>query len=436
MAHRMSIRHMAGAAARTRGGGFPARTLLVALLSLLAACGGGGGGSFGGDDGGGGAPPPPPSELTLSVERAFPNLPAFSAPVLAVQAPDDGSTWYVVEQAGRVMAFEDVANVATTRTFVDLRARVTSGGETGLLGMAFHPSFPADVRVFLSYTTTLGDDLVSRVSEFRSNDGGQTLDPASERVLLRVTQPASNHNGGHVAFGHDDGLLYIGLGDGGGAGDEWGSIGNGQKRETVLGKMLRIDVDGTNGAVPYRIPPENPYASNSPCAEGDGPQPCPEIYAYGFRNPWRWSFDRATGELWVADVGQSAREEIDRVTVGGNYGWRCFEGTAPFNSDCGPNASTSLPPVAEYDHDAGRSITGGFVYRGSEFPALAGRYVFGDFVSGRLWHVPGDLAPTRTMAAGDAVATGLGISSFAESVEGELFVVDYGGALYRVIATQ
>jgi glucose/arabinose dehydrogenase len=186
--------------------------------------------------------------------------------------------------------------------------------------------------------------------------------------------------------------------------------------------------------LPYRIPAGNPYAASAACPDGNGSQPCAEIYAYGFRNPWRWSFDRATGDLWVADVGQSAVEEVDRVVAGGNYGWRCFEGTQPFNPDCGPEAGTSLAPVAEYTHAAGRAITGGFVYRGTAFPALVAHYLFADFGSGLLWQLPVDAQPTVRVQASDAVDTGLAISSFAESADGEVYVLDYGGgAMYRVV---
>jgi len=375
-----------------------------------------------------------PGEVTLAVERVFDRLPAFASPVAALQAPGDGATWYVVEQSGRVLAFDARADVATTRTVVDLRDRVTAGGERGLLGMTFHPAYPTNPRAYLSYTTTVAGTLVSRVAEFQTRDGGQTLDAGSERVLLSVVQPAANHNGGHLAFGPDDGLLYVGFGDGGGGGDDWGAIGNGQNLQTVLGKMLRIDIEDTGATAPYRIPTGNPYAGNAPCVDGEGAQPCPEIYAFGFRNPWRWSFDRATAELWVADVGQSAREEVDRVVAGGNYGWRCFEGTLVYNTDCGSNAGSSLPPVLEYARDAGHAITGGYVYRGTAIAALAGRYVFADFVSGRLWHVPGDVAPTRVVQAADAVQSQLAIVSFAEAADGELYVLDYGGALYRIVA--
>lgn len=375
----------------------------------------------------------PVATVVLTTVAAFPDLPAFTAPVLALQAPDAGSTWYVVEQAGRVLAFEDAAGASTTRSFIDLRTRVTSGGERGLLGMAFHPGWPTDPRAYLSYTTTVGGGLVSRLSEFRTTDAGATLDPASEVVLIEVPQPADNHNGGNVAFGPDDGLLYVGFGDGGSAGDPWGPIGNAQSLTTLLGKMLRIDVDGSTGAVRYAIPAGNPHAANATCEDGAGAQPCPEIFAFGFRNPWRWSFDRATGDLWVGDVGQDEREEVDRVVAGGNYGWRCFEGTATYDADCGPNAGTSLAPLVQYDHDAGHSITGGFIYRGTSIAGLEGRYVFGDFVSGWLWHVPGTTQPTLTVTQADGIGSGLGIASFAEDAQGELFVVDYAGELRRVV---
>ena len=423
----------------------------AALLSclLVAACGGGG------SSGGSGDPipnPPPPtggldarpdntscvagdrpsSTVTLALERAFPNLANLASPVLLLQAPANGATWHVVEQGGRVRAFDNQPAVTTTRVFVDIASRVRSGGETGLLGMAFHPGYPADPRVYLSYTHDSGA-LVSRVSEFRTRDGGATLDPASERVLLTVPQPASNHNGGNIAFG-PDGYLYVGLGDGGSGGDPWGTIGNGQDLRTLLGKMLRIDIGGTSGAVPYRIPAGNPYAGRPLCNTGTGADSCPEIYAYGFRNPWRWSFDRGSGELWVGDVGQSALEEIDRVVSGGNYGWRCFEGTRAFNASCGPNAAGSRPPVAEYGRTAGQSVTGGYVYRGTAIPALVGRYVFGDFVTGRLWHVARDASPTLDVTQAAALATGLSIASFAEGLDGELYVVHYGGTLHRLRA--
>ena len=366
---------------------------------------------------------------TLAAERAFPLLPAFTSPVMMSQAPGDPSRWFVVEQGGIVRVFDNRTDVASSTVFIDIVSRVRSGGERGLLGLAFHPKFPTDPRVFLSYTNET-NGLVSRISEFRTRDGGATLDPASESILLTVPQPAGNHNGGNISFG-PDGFLYIGFGDGGSAGDPWGAIGNGQNLVTTLGKILRIDVDGTTGTIPYGIPAENPYAGRPPCNAGIGTQACPEIYAYGVRNPWRWSFDRDNGELWVADVGQSAFEEVNRVVRGGNYGWRCKEGTNGYNAECGPNAASSLPPVAQYGRGAGQSITGGFVYRGSAIPALAGRYVFGDFVTGRIFDIAGDTAPTLTVTEG--IDSGLSIAAFGQGLDGELYIVHYGGTLHRLV---
>jgi uncharacterized repeat protein (TIGR03806 family) len=420
----------------------------VLVTAWLGACGGGSGSSNPPPP----QPPPPPppasgldsrpdnascvagerpsQSVTLATERAFAGLPPFTNPVLLLQAPNDASRWFVVEQGGVVRAFANQAGVASSVVFVDITSRVRSGGEQGLLGLAFHPDFPSDPRAYLSYTNATSG-LVSRVSEFRTPDGGSTLDPASERVLLSVPQPATNHNGGHIAFG-PDGFLYVGFGDGGSGGDPWGTFGNGQNLQTVLGKMLRIDVDGATGAIPYRIPADNPHAGNALCNAGTGAQACPEIYAYGFRNPWRWSFDPGSGELWVADVGQGALEEVNRVLRGGNYGWRCFEGTNAFNANCGPNAASSLPPVAQYGRSAGQSVTGGFVYRGSAIPALAGRYVFGDFVTGRIWHIARDTAPTLTVGAG--FDSGLSIASFGRGLDNELYVVHYGGTVHRLVA--
>jgi glucose/arabinose dehydrogenase len=291
--------------------------------------------------------------------------------------------------------------------------------------MAFHPQFPIDPRVFLSYTNdSPPDGRVSRISQFTLDAGGN-LDPLSEQILMKISQPETNHNGGNIAFG-PDGLLYIGIGDGGGGNDQHGAIGNGQLMATLLGKMLRIDVSPAAG---YAIPPGNPFFMNAQCgAGGTGSDPCPEIFASGFRNPWRWSFDAAT--LWVGDVGQDELEEVDRVSVGGDYGWRCFEGTRATGLACGSEPNL-LAPVAQYGRSVGASITGGYVYRGSAIAGLFGRYVFADFVSGRLMHIGADAQPTVTIAAG--FDTGLNISSFGRDAAGELYVVDYGGGLYRVV---
>jgi uncharacterized repeat protein (TIGR03806 family) len=379
----------------------------------------------------------PSESAPLAVERVFPAL-TFSVPVLLLQEPASAARWYVVQKTGIVQVFNNLPDVGTQRVFVDVSSQIAVSAsnpndERGLLGMAFHPGYPANPRVYLSYTATDAGQPVTRVVEYQTRDAGQTLDPASALIVLQVYQPASNHNGGHIVFG-PDGYLYIGRGDGGGGGDQHGAIGNGQRLSTLLGKLLRIDVNGSTGGVDYAIPAGNPFAGNALCNNDTGAfaANCPEIYAYGFRNPWRWSFDRDSGELWLGDVGQNAWEEVDRVTLGGNYGWRCREGNHDYQTSCGLNAASSISPVAEYSHAQGVSITGGFVYRGSSIPALAGRYVFGDFGSGRIWHVARDTVPTREVTAG--FDSQLNISSFAQDPAGELYVVHYGGELYRLRA--
>ena len=368
----------------------------------------------------------PSSSDTATLQRAFPSL-SFTTPVLALQAPSDNTRWFVVQQSGEVKQFANVDTTTTTSNFIDISSLVVSGGEQGLLGMAFHPNFPVDPRVFLSYTTST----TSRISFFNAMNGGQTLDP-TEHNLLTLNQPEPNHNGGNIAFG-PDGFLYIGFGDGGGAGDahtQNGPIGNGQSLQTMLGKILRINVGSAN-AVTYQIPPTNPFAANPKCGPGTNALSCPEIYAWGFRNPWRWSFDRQTGDLWVGDVGQDSWEEVDLVQRGGNYGWRCREGLHPFGSQANCPTSGFVDPVAEYDHSIGQSITGGYVYRGPQTTALRGRYIFADFYTD-IWSLQPDNAGgyTRTnLIAGG----GRNFSSFAQASDGDLYVVDYSGGLYRIV---
>lgn len=381
------------------------------------------------------APARSTGNLTIGTQRVFPSLlPAFTSPIAMLQAPNDSTRWFVVEQAGVVRVFDNNAAVTTSQVFVNIDPLVDSTcGECGLLGMAFHPNFPATPRVYLSYTS--GGPLISRVVEFTTPDGGLTLNPNSGRNILSINQPESNHNGGGIAFG-PDGNLYFGMGDGGGSDDNHGAIGNGQLLTTLLGKMIRIDIRGTTGTALYSIPADNPFVGNALCGtNGTGAQNCPEIYAWGFRNPWRWSFDRQTGDLWVGDVGQGALEEVDRVVRGGNYGWRCFEGTNPFNSACGtlPNR---LPPIAQYGRTEGNSTTGGYVYRGTAIPGLVGRYLFADFGSGRLWNIANDTAPTLTVTSAMSLDTTFNVSSFGEGNDGELYIVSYSnGQLHRITAS-
>src|SRR5712671_4991898 len=355
-------------------------------------------------------PAGPPGPVAL--QDAFAGL-RFQAPLQVLQAPGE-DRFFVVEKRGTVQAVSGTAR----STCLDIRTRVNSAPqEAGLLGMAFHPRWAQNRQVFLNYTAPSAAspaNLRTTISRFISPDGGATLDPASEQVLLTVEQPFENHNGGSVVFG-PDGLLYLGLGDGGSAGDPFG---NAQDPSRILGKLLRIDVDS---GTPYSIPASNPFASGG----GRG-----EVYAYGLRNPWRFSFDRATGGLWLADVGQDTWEEVDLIVPGGNYGWSHREGT-----HCYPPAASSCPgafidPVVEYSHAEGVSITGGYVYRGTALAGLRGQYVYGDFGSGHIWAVPaaGPYTPVQ-------IAQGNAISSFGEDASGELYVVDLaGGQVSRLVA--
>ena len=388
---------------------------LVLMLLSLVGCG----------SGGSDVVPAGDSESDLgsapvNLTIAFPNL-SFSQPVALLQHPLDDQRWYVVEQSGRVRTF--VEGDLSSNDFIDISSQAASGSEAGLLGMAFHPQFSNNGEVFLSYTGP-GSPLVSHISRVISPDDGQTAPIASEAVVLSVAQPFLNHNGGWIAFGLD-GYLYIGLGDGGSGGDP---DGNGQDTTTLLGAMLRIDVDNNDPlrGTSYAIPPDNPFGASLDCTTG-----CPEIFAWGFRNPWRWSFDSLTAALWVGDVGQANREEIDRVTVGNNFGWNVMEGTACFppGSLCS-SADLSLP-VADYGRSEGNSVTGGYVYRGSRLPALIGAYIYGDFGSGNIWQ----LAPDGQGGYVNSLLlrSGLNIAAFGQSRDGEIYVVSYGdGRIYSL----
>ena len=329
----------------------------------------------------------------------------------------------MVEQAGIIETFANDPNVNSTTEFLDITSRVTSGGERGLLGIAFHPNFPATPEVFVSYTGQSGG-LTSFLSRFTSSDGGQTLDANSEQVLLTVPQDFSNHNGGHIAF-DQDGNLYLGLGDGGSGGDP---NDRAQDNTNLLGTMVRIDVDG---GAPYAIPAGNPFSANQTCPQGFtvGGQECPEIFAYGLRNPWRYSFDRQSGELWAGDVGQGSWEEIDIVIEGGDYGWDDREGAHCFEPATGC-IMDSIDPITEYGRSVGQSVTGGFVYRGSAIADLSGWYVFGDFASGVILAIPADSQPG--VVPTELLSPGLAIASFGEGEDGELYIVDYGGSIYEI----
>ncbi|HZF31105.1 MAG TPA: PQQ-dependent sugar dehydrogenase [Gammaproteobacteria bacterium] len=365
---------------------------------------------------------------TIALQRAFPNL-TFTQPLAMLQAPGDDSRWFVLEKTGSVRVFANTPNVSTASTFATLT--VNSNSEGGLLGMAFHPNFASNGQVFLS--TTEGSPMVSVIARYTVNAGGATLDTVNPQVILRLNQPFDNHKGGNIAFG-PDGFLYIGFGDGGSGGDPQGHA---QNTTDMLGDMLRIDV---NGAAPYAIPPDNPFAGqNLPlCSAGTNAHVCPEIYASGLRNPWRWSFDKGTGELWVGDVGQNKFEEIDRVARGGNYGWNCREGLSAYTDSPPAAICATLPaatftnPVHAYGRTDGISVTGGYVYRGTALPGLVGRYLFADYGSGKIWRLVGNGSGGFT--AQELLDTTLSISSFGQGNDGELYVIDIaGGTLQKIV---
>jgi uncharacterized repeat protein (TIGR03806 family) len=377
----------------------------------------------------------PTAGSTISLSR-FTNL-TFTAPVKMLQSPNNNQHWYVLQQGGIIRRFTGT-NPSSATTVLDITSRTfnLSQSEAGLLGMAFHPNFPTDPRVFIYY---IDRSMVGQLSAFTATvdaNGAATFNAASEHRLMSINKdldpnggppPQDNHNGGDIAFG-PDGYLYLGTGDGGGGGDPQESA---QRLTTLLGKFLRIRVNGPGAA--YSIPSDNPFAGNAVCpsiARSSGN--CPEIYAWGLRNPWRWSFDRGTGTLWAADVGQGAYEEVNTIQRGGNYGWDCREGAHNYETTGCP-ASGLIDPVAEYGRTLGESITGGYVYRGSQATTLLGRYLFADFGSGRIWAWIPNAADPSSRAPTQLLQTSLNISSFGQGNDGELYVTDYvSGALHRI----
>jgi glucose/arabinose dehydrogenase len=355
-------------------------------------------------------PSPLPGDFTIQLIEVASGL---SSP-LYLTSPANDSRLFVVEQAGRIRIIKNGQVLA--QPFLDIVSRVSSGGERGLLSVAFHPSYAANGFFYVNFTDLAGD---TRVERFNVSSNPDVGDASSSKLILGVTQPFANHNGGLNLFG-PDGMLYIGLGDGGSGGDPQG---NGQRTNTLLGKILRIDVD--NGD-PYSIPSGNPFANQSGAR--------PEIWAFGLRNPWRFSFDRTAGLLFVADVGQGSLEEIDVVPTtraGVNYGWNIMEGSSCFGSGSCSTAGLE-PPVIEYNHSGGAcSVTGGYAYRGSAIPELAGHYFYSDYCAGFLrsfLYSNGAATDQRTWDVGTIGS----VTSFGEDAAGEMYIVVQQGRVYRI----
>ena len=354
--------------------------------------------------------------LAVLIERVA----SVPSAVAVANAHDGSNRLFVASQTGQIWVV--AGGQRSANPVLDIAGRITSGGERGLLGLAFHPAFPADPRLFVDYTDKAGNTVVS---SFTVGGGGAgPVDPASERIILQQVQPFPNHNGGGVAFG-PDGFLYIALGDGGSGGDPQG---NGQRLDTLLGKILRIDIDSASGGRAYGIPAGNPFVSQSNARA--------EIWLTGLRNPWRFSFDRATGDLWIGDVGQNLWEEVDvaRAGTGGlNFGWNRTEGFHCYSPASGCATDGLTAPVAEYGHTPRCSITGGFVYRGAGYPSLAGRYLFADYCTGELFAITAAGDGRREPQVVGRVSQG--VSAFGEDEAGELYLANVAeGWLGRIAA--
>ena len=357
----------------------------------------------------------PPASSGQATVELLPVVQGLSSPVLVTHAGDNTNRLFIVEQGGTIQVLSPGSPSPTL--FLDITARVRSGGERGLLGLAFHPDFESNRRFFVNYTRS--GDAATVIAEYRASATGPDTADSDETVLLTIDQPFSNHNGGMIAFG-SDGLLYIGMGDGGSANDPGNRA---QDNSALLGKILRIDVDNsTSEDIPYSSPATNPFVGDSSGRD--------EIYATGLRNPWRFSFDRSTGDLYAGDVGQNATEEIDVITLGGNYGWRVFEGSGC--SGLGPAACVEanfIAPVAEYTNtgEFGRcSVTGGYVYRGIRQSLPRGSYVYGDFCSGEIFTLRGGITTLL-------LDTGLSLSSFGEDEAGEIYAVHLAGSVHKIV---
>jgi glucose/arabinose dehydrogenase len=353
----------------------------------------------------------------LALQNGFPNL-SFQQPI-DLTIPEDGTNrLFVGTKAGIIYVFANQRQVESASVFLDISAKVDdSGYEMGLLGVTFHPDYDNNGYFYVDYTAAEPRrTVVSRYTV--SDDDPNVADSSSEVILLEIEQPYSNHNGGQIRFG-PDGYLYIALGDGGSGGDP---LGNGQNTSTLLGSILRIDVDDPEPGENYGIPDDNPFV---------GVEGADEIFAYGLRNPWRFSFDSINGTIWAADVGQSEVEEIDIIEKGGNYGWNIKEGDQCYEPPSGCSDEGLIDPIWTYTHDVGNSITGGYVYRGDNLTQLIGKYIYADFGSGRIWALEYDgVNPTNNTQLFD---TNLNIASFGVDSQQSLYILAFDGNIYQIV---
>jgi len=356
----------------------------------------------------------------IKAVEAFPSL-TFTSPVDIRQSPDATNRFFVVEQQGVIKVFENTAGTSASSSFLDIRSKVSSSGELGLLGLAFHPDFANNGFFYVNYTRA--NPLQTVIARYKATTPSANMaDISSETILLTYNQPFSNHNGGSLQFGKD-GYLYIAAGDGGSSGDPQN---NAQNKKSYLGKILRIDVNATEKGN-YGIPSDNPFAASTDGSLG-------EIYAYGLRNPWKMSFDTGSDRFFAADVGQSAKEEINLITKGGNYGWKIKEGKDCYSPSSNCDGAGLTEPVLDYGRaDGDVSITGGYVYRGEMIKGLVGKYIYGDYVSGRIWALELDGSQVKSnillMKFGGAVST------FGQDSKGEIYFASYrNGKIMKLAA--
>ena len=355
-------------------------------------------------------------------ENAFPNL-TFTNPVFLSHAADGTDRIFVVEQGGIIKVFPNTSGASTAKVFLNISDRIICCGERGLLGLAFHPDYENNGYFYVNYTYATNGNDSTRIARYQVTSNPDSADKNSEFQILNFDQPYSNHNGGWIGFGPEDGYLYIGTGDGGSGGDPQN---NAQRITVLLGKILRIDVDS---GTPYSIPPTNPFydSTNTNIKK--------EIYAWGMRNPWRCSFDPVTGWLWAGDVGQNAWEEIDLIDNGRNYGWNVLEGFHCYSPPTGCDTSGKILPIWEYGHNPECSITGGYVYRGTGVPQLEGKYIYADYCSKKIWALTYDgIIPTTNDLILTPTWTG-GLTSFGVDENQELYWTSSNGRIYRFSPT-